>query len=188
MVTDSETDPKNNTTGANAPTAPKLTDKTGVMTEATESIARSTDDVANGKIFGPKNENRLYAKLFEIDPTITLDPTKYTSEKYVGKNGSENVAKIVSVAFPFVNGTFALPGDALTNVFANARISFQISFQAIQAFFPYTASIDGLDYQDALFGTAKALNIKNAIPIFNEAFDYQETFVDDSATGDGIPL
>jgi hypothetical protein len=78
-----------------------------------------------------------------------------------------------------------LPGDALTNIFANAKISFQISFQAIQAFFPYTTSIDGVDYKDSLFGVAKVLNIGNAIPIFNEAFDYQESFTDDSSR---IPL
>ena len=80
--------------------------------------------------------------------------------------------KVVSVAFPFVNGNFELPTKALTNKFANAKISFQITFQALQAFFPFANSIDGLASGSALAGTGKALNIGNAIPIYNEAFDY----------------
>jgi len=60
----------------------------------------------------------------------------------------------------------------LTNVFANAKISFKITFQALQAFFPFANSIDGIPSGSALAGTGKALNIGNAIPIFNEAFDY----------------
>lgn len=119
---------------------------------------------------------RLTAKLFEIVPEI--DTTEV-----VGKNGTNDVTKVVSVSFPFVNGTFALPGDALTNVFANAKISFQISFQALQAFFPYTTAIDGVDYTNTLLGTAKALNIQNAIPIFNEAFDYNEVSSNESYEG-----
>ena len=46
-------------------------------------------------------------------------------------------------------------------------------------------SIDGLilnvetqlkknSYENALFGSEKALSIRNAIPIYNEAFDYAE--------------
>ena len=31
-----------------------------------------------------------------------------------------------------------------------------------------------MDYTNALLGTAKPLTIESAIPIFNEAFDYQE--------------
>jgi len=112
---------------------------------------------------------RLKAKLFEIK-NFTDTGTR------VGKhtNGTP-INKVVSRNFPFVNGTFALPTDALTNVFANAKISFQISFQAMQAFFPFTETIDKMKYDDKLLGTAKALNINNAIPIYNEAFDYQET-------------
>ncbi|MBE5758196.1 MAG: hypothetical protein E7345_04685 [Clostridiales bacterium] len=167
LVTDSVTDPKTNTDGVN---------NTAAVPACGATALRPTDEDDTG--FEIDNTNRLYAKLYEIDPTITLN-------EVVGKNGTNDVKKVVSVAFPFVNGTFALPGDALTNIFANAKISFQISFQAIQAFFPYTTSIDDVDYKNPLFGTAKALNIQNAIPIFNEAFDYQEKFTNDSAD---IPL
>lgn len=119
-----------------------------------ETGLRSTDDA------------RLDAKLFEINPLIARES--------VTKNGENDVTKVVSYSFPFVNGTSALPADALTNVFANAKITFQISFQAIQAFFPYSTNIDKMDYTNPLLGTAKALSIRNAIPIYNEAFDYQE--------------
>ena len=114
---------------------------------------------------------RLYAKLFEINPLVNLADN---GEAILGTNGTDNITKVVSYSFPFVNGTSALPGDALTNVFANAKITIQISFQALQAFFPYSTVIDRMDYTNPLLGTAKALNIYNAIPIFNEAFDYQE--------------
>ena len=67
---------------------------------------------------------------------------------------------------------FELPGKELTNIFANAKISFQISFQALQAFFPWSPSIDGLPTGHDLAGRGKALNIKNALPIYNEAFNY----------------
>ena len=107
--------------------------------------------------------------LFEVVPDISLD------SEIIAVNGTENVTKVVSPAYPFVNGSFALPADALTNLFANAKITFQVSFQALQAFFPYTESIDKVKYTSALLGTEKALSIRNAIPIFNEAFDYQET-------------
>ena len=40
-----------------------------------------------------------------------------------------------------------------------------------------------MDYTNTLLGTAKALNIANAIPIFNEAFDYQENIANASITG-----
>ena len=90
---------------------------------------------------------------------------------------------MVSYQFPFVNGSAVLAGDELTNIFANAKITVQISFQAIQAFFPFTTSIDGFTYKDTLLGTKKALNIANAIPIFNEAFDYQENIANKSITG-----
>ncbi|MBE5758195.1 MAG: hypothetical protein E7345_04680 [Clostridiales bacterium] len=172
------TDFANATTGENTPAAPKI----GASDAAVSVLTRSAEDnpatTGVNEGFEPTNENRLYAKLYEIDPTIDLEET-------VGMNGTNPVTKVASVAFPFVNGTFALPGDALTNIFANAKISFQISFQAVQAFFPYTNSIDNIDYKNPLFGTAKALNIANAIPIFNEAFDYQEKFTNDSAS---IPL
>ena len=105
---------------------------------------------------------RLTAKLYEIKPNAQ-------ELEIVGMNNTTGVKKIVSPAFPFVNGSSALPGDALTNVFANAKISFQISFQAMQAFFPYTETIDKIKYDDKLLGTQKALNIANAIPIYNEA-------------------
>ena len=122
-----------------------------------------------------KNENRKFAKLYEINPLMGL-----AGESFSYSNGNDGVTKVVSYSFPFVNGTSAIPGDALTNVFANAKISFQISFQAIQAFLPFSTSIDKMDYTNPLLGTAKALTIKNAIPVFNEAFDYQETGVTSS--------
>ncbi|MBE5736732.1 MAG: hypothetical protein E7356_05235 [Clostridiales bacterium] len=109
------------------------------------------------------NDNVLTAKLYEITPDINAE---------ILKSGDGGVTKIVSDAFPFVNGDFELPGRELTNIFANAKITFQISFQALQAFFPYTPSIDGIASGTAITGTGKALNIGNAIPIFNEAFDY----------------
>ena len=113
-----------------------------------------------------KNGERLNAKLYEIDPTEVISE--------VTKNGTDTVNKVASYQFPFVNGSAVLAGDELTNIFANAKITVQISFQAVQAFFPFTTSIDGFTYKDTLLGTAKALNIANAIPIFNEAFDYYE--------------
>ncbi len=123
--------------------------------------------------FGSKDPAILNALLYEIDPTIDLE------DELVGKNMKadgtfEEVIKVVSSAFPFVNGTFELPGKALTNVFANAKISFQISFQALQAYLPFSTNIDKMDYTNPLLGTAKALTIKNAIPIYNEAFDYYD--------------
>lgn len=108
--------------------------------------------------------NRLKYYLYEIVPDIEVG-------EIIGTNGQK---KIASDIIPFVNGTFALPGDALTNVFANAKLSFQVSFQALQAFLPYTQDIDNMDYTNPLLGTAKPLTIESAIPIFNEAFDYQE--------------
>ena len=108
-------------------------------------------------------EEVLTAKLYEIKPDIAGE-TYYTT--------NNQVTKIVSVAFPFVNGMFELPGKELTNIFANAKISFQISFQALQAFFPWSPSIDGLPSGHQLAGLGKALNIGNAIPIYNEAFNY----------------
>lgn len=140
--------------------------------ESAASITRAslpTDDSEGG---------RLDAMLYEIVPDLPL------GEEVIATNGDEEVTKVVSDAFPFVNGSFALPADALTNIFANAKITFKIAFQAMQAFFPYTESIDKVDYKDALLGTAKALSIRNAIPIFNEAFDYQEV---DTVTGGIIP-
>lgn len=127
--------------------------------------------------FAATDANRLHAMLYEVTPNAQI------LNEAVGKNGSKDVMKIVSHAFPFVNGTSAIPGDALTNVFANAKISFQISFQAVQAFLPYSTSIDKMTYTNPLLGTAKALTIKNAIPIFNEAFDYQENATSASISG-----
>lgn len=108
--------------------------------------------------------NRLKYYLYEIVPDIAVG-------EVIGTNGQK---KIASDIIPFVNGTFALPGDALTNVFANAKLSFTVSFQALQAFLPYTSDIDNMDYTNPLLGTAKPLTIESAIPIYNEAFDYQE--------------
>ena len=105
--------------------------------------------------------NRLKYYLYEIVPNIEVG-------EVIGTNGQK---KIASSTIPFVNGTFALPGDALTNVFANAKLSFNVSFQALQAFLPYTSDID---YTNPLLGTAKPLTIESAIHIYNEAFDYQE--------------
>ena len=108
--------------------------------------------------------NRLKYYLYEIVPDIEVG-------EIIGTNGQK---KIASSIIPFVNGTFALPGDALTNVFANAKLSFNVSFQALQAFLPYTQDIDNIDYTNPLLGTGKPLTIESAIPIYNEAFDYQE--------------
>jgi hypothetical protein len=115
--------------------------------------------------YAATNSNRLKYYLYEIVPNFEVGDV-------IGTNGQK---KIASSIIPFVNGTFALPGDALTNVFANAKLSFSVSFQALQAFLPYTTSIDNIDYTNPLLGTGKALTIENAIPIFNEAFDYQES-------------
>ena len=136
----------------------------------TTPAAISRNDVA------ASNAGRLEAKLFEINPLLA-------KEAITTNNAENDVTKVVSYSFPFVNGTSALPADALTNVFANAKITFQISFQAIQAFFPYSTNIDKMDYTNPLLGTAKALNIKNAIPIYNEAFDYQENVGVNSIVG-----
>ena len=143
------------------------TNQTYSFTETKSALQRQTK--TNGGIDGVVSSTdnaRLDAKLFEIKPSREVDN--------LGTNGTHQVKKVASDLYPFVNGTFALPGDALTNVFANAKISFQISFQAIQAFFPFTQSIDGVSYENALFGSEKALSIRNAIPIYNEAFDYAE--------------
>ena len=111
------------------------------------------------------SQESLNAKLYEITPSATNGGV----QEVIGTGGT---TKVVSVSFPFVNGNFELPGKELTNLFANAKISFHITFQALQAFFPFTPSIDGLAAGSALAGTQKALNIRNAIPIYNEAFDY----------------
>lgn len=114
-----------------------------------------------------KDSKILNAKLAEIKPTSKI------GDAMRGTDAEGNaVYKVASYQFPFVNGVVTLDGKSITNVFANAKITIQVAFQAVQAFFPFTTSIDGLTYKDALLGTAKALNIKNAIPIFNEAFDY----------------
>ena len=122
----------------------------------TQSVNRSS--------YSSSDPNRLKYYLYEIVPDIEVG-------EIIGTNGQK---KIASDIIPFVNGTFALPGDALTNVFANAKLSFTVSFQALQAFLPYTQDIDNMDYTNPLLGTAKPLTIESAIPIYNEAFDYQE--------------
>lgn len=123
----------------------------------TQSVDRSS--------YASTSADRLKYYLYEVVPDITIG-------EVIGTNGQK---KIASKTIPFVNGTFALPADALTNVFANAKLTFNVSFQAIQAFLPYTQDIDNMDYTNPLLGTAKPLTIENAIPIFNEAFDYQES-------------
>jgi hypothetical protein len=150
------------------------TPTTGDTTFTRSMLPEDSDDPD----YRSTGKDRLFAKLYEIKPDIDRGSVGI-------KNGANDITKVTSDIFPFVNGTFALPGDALTNVFANAKISFQISFQAIQAFFPYTNEIDGVTYENNLFGTAKALNIANAIPIFNEAFDYSET---GDGANENIPL
>ncbi len=155
-----------------------------IITKTTDSVTDvsngGTNSITDDSTTGIKRSNttatsteRLNAKLYEIKPDLLTSTV-------VSKNGSTDVKKVVSDAFPFVNGTFALPSDALTNVFSNAKITFKISFQAVQAFFPYTESIDGINYTNTLLGTAKALSIKNAIPVFNEAFDYSESLSTDT--------
>lgn len=122
---------------------------------------------AEGTLGLASNDKRiLNAKLYEITPNLR--------DVLVSTNTADGTTttKVVSYAFPFVNGNFELPGQALTNVFANAKISFQITFQALQAFFPFATSIDSIPSGTAITGTGKALNIGNAIPIYNEAFDY----------------
>ena len=123
----------------------------------TQTVNRST--------YESTDPNRLKYYLYEIVPNIEVGDV-------IGTNGQK---KIASSTIPFVNGTFALPGDALTNVFANAKLSFNVSFQALQAFLPYTSDIDNMDYTNELLGTAKPLTIESAIHIYNEAFDYQES-------------
>ena len=137
---------------------------TTAPTGITASGDTYTQDVNRGS-YTATDPTRLKYYLYEIIPDIEVG-------EVIGTNGQK---KIASSTIPFVNGSFALPGDALTNVFANAKLSFQVSFQALQAFLPYTADIDNMDYSNPLLGTAKALTIENAIPIFNEAFDYQES-------------
>lgn len=119
----------------------------------------------NRESYPSTNPNRLKYYLYEIVPDIEVG-------EIIGTNGQK---KIASSTIPFVNGTFAIPGDALTNVFANAKLSFNVSFQALQAFLPYTGDIDNMDYTNPLLGTAKPLTIESAIHIYNEAFDYQES-------------
>ena len=136
------------------------TPPTGVTTSGTSAI--QTVDRSD---YNATDPNRLKYYLMEIVPDTEQG-------EVLGTNGQK---KIASDTIPFINGTFALPGDSLTNVFANAKLSFTVSFQAIQAFLPYTTSIDNIDYTNPLLGTGKALTIENAIPIFNEAFDYQES-------------
>ena len=130
------------------------------ITASSETYTQEVDRTT----YSSTDANRLKYYLYEIVPDIEIG-------EIIGTNGQK---KIASDTLPFVNGTFALPGDALTNVFANAKLSFQVSFQALQAFLPYTSNIDNMDYTNPLLGTAKALTIENAIPIYNEAFDYQE--------------
>ena len=143
----------------------------GEGTESTEpSTPASTFTRASA---GATSDDRLNAKLYEIKK-FNLTNEVVGINRAADSDNNKNIYKVVSDAFPFVNGAFQMPADALTNIFANAKLTFQISFQALQAFFPYTETIDATAVKDhpELLGTAKALNIKNAIPIYNEAFDY----------------
>jgi len=173
------------TENVNTPTnQTPITDYTKAV-ENTDYFVRSSKDTSATPAydFTSKGNNRLDAKLFEISPLISLDA------ETLGTNGKDengdpvNITKVVSYSFPFVNGSSIFPGDALTNIFANAKINIQISFQALQAFFPYSTNIDNLTYKSPLLGTAKALSIRNAIPIYNEAFDYQENVTVTSISG-----
>ena len=113
---------------------------------------------------------RLSNLLYEIIPNAGADTTVSYS------NGSDDIVKVFSKSIPFVNGAFTIPQDEITNIFSNAKISVQVSFQAVQAFLPYTQAIDGItdgDEDDRL-GAEKALTIQNSIYVFNEAFDYSE--------------
>lgn len=160
----------NPTTNKNeANDAYKIIKTTDTISGEKNTISTETKEAASiAKAGGKADTTRLDAKLYEIKPITGL------TGEVVSKNGSEDVVKTVSVSFPFVNGAFTLPSDALTNIFANAKITFKVAFQAIQAYFPFTESIDGYTYKSNLLGQEKALSIKNAIPIFNEAFDYTE--------------
>jgi len=175
-VSDVLTTPTNAATGASPFDSPFDADEDAVNTVTygapfRRSSTNPFDDTGavatndfSGSYYASDNAAILKAKLFEVKPNIDLG-------EVVGNNNGVAVTKVVSVSFPFVNGSFTLPSKALTNIFANAKISFQISFQAVQAFFPYTTSIDNIDYHWDLLGKEKALNIENAIPVFNEAFD-----------------
>jgi hypothetical protein len=141
------------------------TPPTGINTSGTNptlSVDRSEYEATDS--------NRLKYYLYEIVPDMEVG-------EILGTNGQK---KIASDIIPFINGTFALPGDALTNVFANAKLSFTVSFQALQAFLPYTKTIDvlGKTSSDIREGREKALTIQNAIYVFNEAFDYSEGATD----------
>lgn len=154
-------------TGEDTPDALGNIVKSNKPTAGTD-LSRLTTD-------GAKDTARLTAKLYEVKPTV--------EGRDVGTNGTSTIKKVVSYSFPFVNGRSVLEGDALTNIFANAKISVQISFQAIQAFFPFSTNIDNMNYKNTLLGTEKALNIGNAIPIYNEAFDYYENFNSTTVSG-----
>ncbi len=131
------------------------------------NMVRDTDiEGTQTNFYTSKDKQILMAKLYEITPTLE------DAEVAINPTDGTKTTKVVSYAFPFVNGNFELPGQALTNIFANAKISFKITFQALQAFFPYSNSIDSIPSGTAITGTGKALNIANAIPIYNEAFDY----------------
>ena len=147
------------------PAAAQNRPKEGVNFERAEDITTAEQATKTG--VAANDKQILTAKLYEITPNLQ-DKLIATSQD--GTN--TKTTKVVSVAFPFVNGNFELPGQALTNIFANAKISFQITFQALQAFFPFSSSIDSIPSGTAITGTGKALNIGNAIPIYNEAFDY----------------
>ena len=137
---------------------------TGEAPAGINTAGTNYTQTVNRSSYESTDATRLKYYLYEIVPDIEVG-------EVLGTNGQK---KIASDTIPFVNGTFALPGDALTNVFANAKLSFQVSFQALQAFLPYTSDIDNMDYTNELLGTAKPLTIESAIPIYNEAFDYQE--------------
>ena len=115
---------------------------------------------------------------------------------YVNKNQSVETAQQVltevggvdyNVAVGFLNNAIiTLPGLELTNIHADCDIKFTISFQAIQAFFPYTSDDIDTKFEGDLtdresdlvtwddLGLGKPLTIKNSRRMFQEALDYRD--------------
>mgnify|MGYP006994356067 CR=1 FL=1 len=128
-------------------------------------------DVATDNDFTKLNTN-ANAKMFEIDTRNFK-----TGNSYDGNAGATN-------EIPFIDGEFALPGDQLSNMYANAKIDFKITFQAIQAFLPWQSDqesnykisadkADSVEFAVATdkLGVGKDLSIGNACIIFDEAFN-----------------
>ena len=127
-----------------------------------------------------------------------LDKTKQENNffYYVNKNQSVETEKQIltevggvdyNVAVGFLNNAIiTLPGLELTNIHADCDIKFTISFQAIQAFFPYTSDDIDTKFEGDLtgrdtdlvtwddLGLGKPLSIKNSRRMFQEALDYRD--------------